>query len=81
MQATKHASEGSTLALKPREDITRNPKQGYQWPHEKDLCPPKTFPKKKDLVWHSVQSRSLMNATHLHLLLMSNCRSHVVFKA
>ena len=21
-----------TLALKPREDVTRNPKQGYQWP-------------------------------------------------
>ena len=38
-QATKHASEGSTLALKPRGDITRSPKQGYQWPHEKDLCP------------------------------------------
>ena len=23
---------GSTLALKPRTDITRSPKQGYQWP-------------------------------------------------
>ena len=31
----------STLALKPRADITRSPKQGYQWPHEKDMCPPK----------------------------------------
>ena len=31
----------STLALKPRADVTRSPKQGYQWPHEKDLCPPK----------------------------------------
>ena len=30
----KHASEGSsTLALKPRTDITTSPKQGYQWPH------------------------------------------------
>ena len=48
MQATKHASEGSTLALKPRGDVTRNPKEGYQWPHEKDLCPPKIF--KKTLV-------------------------------
>ena len=28
-----------TLALKPRGDITRSPKQGYQWPHRKDLCP------------------------------------------
>ena len=30
-----------TLALKPRGDITRTPKQGYQWPHKKDLCHPK----------------------------------------
>ena len=22
-------------------NITRSPKQGYQWPHKKDLCPPK----------------------------------------
>ena len=29
-----------TLALKPRGHITRNPKQGYQWSHTKDLCPP-----------------------------------------
>ena len=45
-QATKHASKGSTLALKPRENITRSPKQGYQRPHEKDSCPPK-FKKNK----------------------------------
>ena len=38
-QARKHANE-STLALKPRADITRSPTQGYQWPH-KDLWPPK----------------------------------------
>ena len=30
-------------ALIPRGDVTRNPKQGYQWPHKKDLCPPKIF--------------------------------------
>ena len=24
-------------------DITRSPKQGYQWPHKKDLYPPKKF--------------------------------------
>ena len=23
-----------TLALKPRGDVTRSPKQGYQWPHK-----------------------------------------------
>ena len=32
VQARKCASEKSTLALKPRTDITRSPKQGYQWP-------------------------------------------------
>ena len=30
----------STLALKPRVEITRSPKQGYQWSHKKDLCTP-----------------------------------------
>ena len=48
MQVTKHASDGSTLALKPRGDVTRSPKQGYQWPHEKDLCPPKIKKKSAD---------------------------------
>ena len=43
MQATKHASEGSTLALKPRAGNTRNPKQGFQWLHKKDLCPSRIF--------------------------------------
>ena len=34
----------TTLALKPRVDVTRNPKQGYQWPPKKGhVCPPKTF--------------------------------------
>ena len=34
-----------TLAVKPRGDITRSAKQGYQWPHKKDLCPPKILKK------------------------------------
>ena len=24
-----------------RGDVTRSPKQGFQWPHKEDLCPPK----------------------------------------
>ena len=32
-----------TLALKPRGDVTRNPKQGYQWLPKKDVCLPKSF--------------------------------------
>ena len=47
MQARKHASE-STLALKPRADVTRSPKQGYQRPHKKDMCPRKKNKKKKN---------------------------------
>ena len=35
-----------TLALKPRGDVTRSPKEGYQWPHKKESCPPKNFFKK-----------------------------------
>ena len=39
----KKACKGSILVLKPRADITRSPKEGYQWPHKKDLCPPIFF--------------------------------------
>ena len=39
-KARKRAVEKSTLALKPSADVIRSPKQGYQWPHEKDSCPP-----------------------------------------
>ena len=49
MQARKHASKKSSLALKPRADVTRSPKQGYQWPQKKDSCPTKIFFKKLDL--------------------------------
>ena len=44
---SEKACKGSTLALKPRADVTRSPKQGYQWPHKKDLCPTKILLKKK----------------------------------
>ena len=36
-----------TLALKPRGDVTRNPKQGCQWPQKGHVCPTKK--KKKNL--------------------------------
>ena len=48
MQVTKHASEGSTVALKPRGDVTRSPKQGYQRFHKKYSCLPK---KEKPKCW------------------------------
>ena len=42
-----------TLALKPREDITRNPKQGYQWPQNRTYvsAPPKKFISAWDPLW------------------------------
>ena len=33
----------STLALKLGVDITRSPKQGYQWPHKRDKMPSGLF--------------------------------------
>ena len=36
---SEKAHKGSTLALKPREDVIRNP-------HEKDLCPSKIYKRK-----------------------------------
>ena len=38
-----------TVALEPRGDVTRSPKQGYQWLHKKDSCPPKIKKKIIDL--------------------------------
>ena len=34
-QVVKYTSKRSTLALKPRADVIRSLKQGYQWPHKK----------------------------------------------
>ena len=48
LRVRKHTSKGSTLALKLRADITGSSKQGHQWPHKKDLCPPESF---KDVEW------------------------------
>ena len=40
-----------TLALNPRGDITRNPKQGYQWPPKRTCVSAKKKKKKKVPVW------------------------------
>ena len=40
---------GFILALKPRADVTRSPKQGYQWPQKKDVCPPKILRNMQEL--------------------------------
>ena len=54
-QARKCAGKKSTLALKSRADVTRSQKQGYQWPHKKDLCHTKILKIKRYL-----------NCTHLN---------------
>ena len=81
VQARKCASD-STLALKPRADVTRSPKQGYQRPQKKDVCPP-NFSKKISDVFvlqktngkdtHYFQSRILwcapfLMSTNMHYL-------------
>ena len=40
-----------TLALKPRGDVTRSPKQGYQWPHKRTHVLQNFKKKKKKNVW------------------------------
>ena len=61
--------KGSTLALKPRADITRSPKQGYQWPHEKDLCPPKIKKKKRKKRW----TQSGQRENWVDIIAFENC--------
>ena len=41
MQVRKHTSKGSTLALKPRADVTRSPKQWLLFAPQKGLMPSK----------------------------------------
>ena len=48
VEARKHASEKSTLALKPRADVTRGPKQPLA---RQELIPP---PPKKSLIYLSL---------------------------
>ena len=38
--------------MKPRADVTRSPKQGYQWLHKRDLCSPKTLKKVRPFFEH-----------------------------
>ena len=53
--------------LKPRGDVTRSPKEGYQWPHEKDLCLPKKQNKKNKTknTFISNLPRFTMNSCHV----------------
>ena len=53
-----------TLALKPRGDITRNPKQGYQWPQNRTcVCVRQKYLKKNK---HGYQSSLSTNIPTIH---------------
>ena len=39
----KARKRGIHSGFETQGDVTRSPKQGYQWPHGKDLCPPDFF--------------------------------------
>ena len=45
------ANKVAHSGFETRGDITRSPKQGYQWSHKKDLSLPKKFFKKKKNAW------------------------------
>ena len=44
------------LALKPRGEVTRNPQQGYQWPHKRTIVRQKF---KKDMSFHPETQQAL----------------------
>ena len=46
-----------TLALKPRGDITRSPKQGYQWSHKWTCVQQKFFKKNKKVAIYSMKGQ------------------------
>ena len=57
---SEKAHKGSTLDLKPKADVTRSPRQGYQWPHKKDLCHPKILNEKIDIFCNRINSETRM---------------------
>ena len=60
-QARKCASVKSTLALEFRADVSRSPKPGHQWRHEKDLCPQIFFLKMSNLLVTGCVEKRMIN--------------------
>ena len=50
----------------PRGYITRNPKQGNQWPHKKNLCPPKILTKKLTSLKNSTDHKCHLARWNFH---------------
>ena len=71
-QATKHVSQGSTLAFKLRADVIRSRIQGYQWTYKKDLCHSKISKRKKKSSGSKRNNKSPSSSSHTHILIQSN---------
>ena len=62
-----------TLALNPRGDVTRNPKQGYQWPQKRMCVRQKLFkktPKTYGSVYRSDTPMFTVQSTGRHVLIL-----------
>ena len=68
-----------TLALKPRGDVTRNPKQGYQWPQKRTCVSAKKFKKKRISTVNEVHMLALLVKLFGLALPVRLSRSGVVF--
>ena len=55
----RNSSHANNKACKKWEVVTKSPKQGYQWPHKRDSCPPKIL--KED----TGPNRNALFQTHL----------------
>ena len=60
----KARKKRTTLALKPKEDVTRSPKQGYQWPHK--------FFKNKKVLLHECKRHTARRVASARYAALSN---------
>ena len=67
-----------TLALKPRGDITRSPKQGYQWPPKKGrMSSKKILKKKKNKIKLFTIAIDYSDENHQFFFAKKICQRHV----
>ena len=64
-----------TLDLEPMANVTRSPKQGYQWPHKKDRCPPKLL-KKESMYCRFVIYSLVHNEMRIQYYIFSSFELH-----
>ena len=68
------------LALKPRGDVTRSPKQGYQWPH-KWTCVQQNFFKKNQKTIYFCLVLGHLNANQMSKFNFCNCSYQMVIQS